>query len=68
MKHHTLIVKWEKDSKWTIEFGDPVISVVRQEYKDTYKGEVSDADIFTTDTDDQKVIDARVKEYNEQGL
>ena len=66
--YHTLVVKWEKDSQWTIEFGDPVKNVVRQEYKDTYKGEAFAADIFTTDTDDQAVIDARVKEYNEQGL
>jgi len=66
--YNTLIVRWEKDSKWTIEFGDRFRSVVRQEYKDSYKGKVFDADIMVTETDDQAIIDAQVKEYNEQGL
>ena len=60
-----IVVKWTRNSDWGVEFGDWDSSVVRQEARDTYKGECY-AYRITSSTGEQSDIDAIVNDFNER--
>lgn len=61
-RYHLLLVKYEPDSNWAVEFGDYDRKTVSDEMAEL--SGVHLKRLVTVDSDDQAAIDAYVDEFN----